>query len=47
MIEDETKSHYMFEVKGGEAEARRLWGNKVSIGKLGIVSVPGEKYRLV
>ena len=45
-IEKDLRAGHLFKLPGGEAEARKLWGDNVAAGKFG-VAAEGRKPRLV
>ena len=47
LLQDDVDQGHAFILAGGEAEARKRWGNRVAAGKLGVVLAPGKKPRLI
>ena len=47
LIEKDLKAGHLFELLGGEEEARALWRTKVAAGKFGVVCAEGRKPRLI
>ena len=47
LLQKDIDAGCLMHLRGGEAEAKERWGDKIAAGKLGLVKIPGKKPRLI